>query len=93
MDHDITPAVGATAAPVAIPPDARASKISGTAAIQLHIDPQGQVTAATIAQSSGSPALDAVAEQMAKSATYTPALVKCKPVASTYTYTVKFVAW
>ena len=92
-DRDITPAVSATAAPVAIPADARASKVNGTAAIQLHIGPQGQITAATIAQSSGSAALDAVAEQMAKGAAYTPALVKCKPVASVYTYTVKFVAW
>lgn len=93
MQHDISPAVSATSAPVDIPPEARASKVSGTAAIQVQIDPQGSVTNATVSQSTGSAGLDQVAMQMAKGATYTPALVKCKPVASTYTYTVKFVAW
>lgn len=93
MQHDISPAVSATPAPVEIPPQARASKTSGTAAIQVQIDPQGRVTDAIISQSSGSTALDNVAAQMAKGATYTPALVKCKPVASTYTFTVKFAAW
>lgn len=91
--HDISPAVAATAQPIDIPPDARASKANGTAAIQVQIDPQGRVTDASVSQSSGSAGLDALAVQMAKSATYTPALVKCKPVASAYTFTVKFFAW
>lgn len=91
--HDISPSVAATSAPVDIPPEARASKVSGTAAIAVQIDPQGQVTDAAVSQSSGSTGLDAVAMQMAKGATYTPALVKCRPVASTYTFTVKFAAW
>lgn len=91
--HDISPAVEATSAPVEIPPDARASKGNGTAAIQVQIDPQGRVTDATVSRSSGSAGLDAVAMQLAKGTTYTPALVKCKPVASTYTFTVKFAAW
>lgn len=93
LAHDISPAVAATSAPVDIPPEARASKVSGTAAIAVQIDPLGRVTDATVSQSSGSTGLDAVAVQMAKGAAYTPALVKCKPVASTYTFKVKFVAW
>ena len=93
MQHDISPAVEASAAPVDIPPDARASKTNGTAAIAVQIDPQGHVTDATVARSSGNAGLDAVAMEMAKGATYSPALVKCKPVASAYTFTVKFVAW
>jgi TonB family protein len=93
MRHDISPAVTATAQPADIPPEARASKTNGTAAIQVQIDPQGHVTDATVSQSSGNVSLDAVAMQMARAATYTPALVKCKPVASAYTFTVKFVAW
>lgn len=93
LAHDISPAVAATPPPVEIPPQTRASKVSGTAAIRIEIGPQGNVTSAAVSQSSGSTGLDAVAMQMAKSATYTPALVKCKPVASTYTFTVKFVAW
>lgn len=93
LGHDIAASVAATSAPVEIPPQARASKTSGTAAIAVQIDPQGRPTDATVSQSSGSAGLDAVAMQMAKGATYAPALVKCKPVASTYTFTVKFVAW
>jgi TonB family protein len=91
--HGISPAIAATAPPVDIPPDVRASKASGVAQIQVQIDPQGEVTNTTVAQSSGNAGLDNVAEQMAKSATYSPALVKCKPVASVYTYSVRFFAW
>lgn len=93
LQHDVSPAVTATPDTTDIPPAARASKVSGTAAIEVRLDPQGHVTAASVAQSSGNTGLDGVAMQMAKGATYTPALVKCKPVASTYTFTVKFVAW
>ncbi|HET9097678.1 MAG TPA: TonB family protein [Candidatus Baltobacteraceae bacterium] len=93
LAHDISPAVAATPPPVDIPPEARASKVSGTAAIAVQIDAQGHPTNAAVSQSSGNAGLDAVAMQMARNATYTPALVKCKPVASNYTYTVKFVAW
>lgn len=93
MQHDISPAVQASAQPVDIPPEARASKASGTAAIAVQIDAQGRVTDASVARSSGNTGLDAVAMEMARGATYTPALVKCKPVASAYTFTVKFVAW
>lgn len=93
MDHDISPSVTGTPPPYDIPPDARASRVSGTALIHVQIDPQGAVTGSTVAQSSGNAGLDAVALQVARSLTYTPALVKCKPVASTYTYSMKFVAW
>ncbi len=91
--HDISPAVAATADPPDIPADVRASKISGTSAIQVHVDPQGRVTSASLATSSGNAGLDRIALQAAKAATYSAALVKCKPVASVYTFTMKFVAW
>jgi TonB family protein len=93
LTHDISPAVTSTAQPVDIPPQARASKASGTAEIHVEIDQDGHVTNTTVAQSSGDAGLDGVAMQMAKDATYTPALIKCKPVASVYTYTVEFKAW
>lgn len=93
MQHDITPAVTATPQPVDIPADARASKASGVAAIQVQLDAQGNVTDTSVAKSSGSTALDAVAIALAKDATYSPALVKCKPVAAAYTFTVKFSPW
>lgn len=91
--HDITPAVSSPGEPVAIPPDARASKESGIAAIAVQIDARGRVTGTSVARSSGNTGLDAVALEMAKDATYSPGLVKCKPVASAYTYTVKFAPW
>jgi len=93
LTHDISAAVTATPLPVDIPPEARASKVNGTAAIHVEIDPDGRVTNASVAQSSGNVGLDDVAMQIAKGATYSPALVKCKPVASVYTYSVEFKPW
>ncbi len=93
LDHDIAPAVSESAAPVDIPPDVRASKASGTAQIDVQIDADGHVVRTTIAQSSGNAGLDAVALEMARGATYTPALVKCKAVVAAYRYSVKFVAF
>jgi TonB family protein len=87
------PTVASTPDVADITPEARASKISGIAAIHVVLDPQGHVTDASVAQSSGNAGLDATAMQMARSATYTPHYVDCKPVAGAYTFTVKFVAW
>ena len=72
---------------------ARESKADGIAAVQVALDPQGSVTDTTIAQSSGNAALDAVAMQMARDATYSPKYQDCKAVASTYTFRVKFAPW
>ena len=71
---------------------ARAAKVSGTSGVQVTLDAQGDVTGTSIAQSSGSTALDAVAMEMAHEATYAPAYAHCKPVAASYLFTVKFVA-
>lgn len=87
------PAVASTPDVGEIPPDVRAAKISGTAAIAVSLDAQGRVTDAKVAQSTGNMGLDAVATEMARAATYTPKTISCKAVASTYTFTVKFSAW
>lgn len=87
------PAVAATPDVGDIPPEVRAAKISGTAAIAVSLDAQGHVLDAKVAQSTGNTGLDAVATEMARSATYTPKTISCKAVASTYTFTVKFSAW
>jgi TonB family protein len=71
----------------------RAAKVSGTAAIEVSLDPKGRVLEARVAQSTGNTGLDTVAAQMARGATYTPKYVNCRAVAGTYTFTVKFVAW
>jgi periplasmic protein TonB len=86
-------AVAATPAPPDIAPDARASGTSGVALINVQLDAAGQVTDAGLKQSSGNSSLDLVALEMARDARYAPALRDCKPVASAYTFSVKFVAW
>lgn len=87
------PTVTATPDVPDITPQARSSKVSGTSAIRVVLDPTGRVTDATIAQSSGNAGLDNVALQMARGASYTPKYVDCRAVAGDYTFTVKFVAW
>ena len=87
------PTVEATPGMTEIPAAVRASKTSGTAAIQVSLDPLAHVTAAAVTQSTGNPGLDSVALALARDATYTPKYSACKPVAGTYTFTVKFVAW
>lgn len=87
------PTVTATPDTPDITPQARSSKVSGTSAIRVVLDPTGRVTGAAIAQSSGNVGLDNVALEMARGASYTPKYVDCRAVAGDYTFTVKFVAW
>ena len=72
---------------------ARASGITGVVAIDVSLDPAGNVTDAKVARSIGNDGLDASALTMARNASYTPKYTACKGVASSYTFTVKFVAW
>jgi TonB family protein len=90
---DVAAAVVATPAPPDIAPDARVSATSGTTLVNVQLDAAGQVTTTSVTQSTGNSALDLVAVAMARDARYTPALHDCKPVASAYTFSVKFVAW
>lgn len=85
--------VVATPGPPDIAPDARASATSGVALIAVALDAAGQVTGASVARSTGNGSLDVVALQMARDARYSPALHDCKAVASSYDFSVKFVAW
>jgi protein TonB len=86
-------AVVSTPAPPDIPLQARAEGTSGTALVSVQLDASGTVTGATVTQSTGNSSLDLVAVGMARDARYSPALRDCKPVASAYVYSVKFVAW
>jgi TonB family protein len=90
---DIGAAVTENAPQPDIPSDVRASGTSGVAAIEVRLDAQGSVTATTVSQSSGDSSLDVVALAMARGTRYSPALHACKPVASAYTYRVRFYAW
>jgi periplasmic protein TonB len=92
-DANASAAVVATPPPPDIAPDARASGTSGVALVNVQLDASGQVADAAIRQSSGNSSLDLVALEMARDARYSPALRDCKPVASAYTFSVKFVAW
>ena len=66
---------------------------SGITAINVTLDQHGQVLTATLARSSGNAALDALAVQMAKAATYSPARKACRTIVGSYEFTAKFVAW
>jgi TonB family protein len=80
------PTVAATADPVPLSPQARASKASGTAQVRVTLDAQGRVVQTAIAQSAGDAGLDDVAVQMARNATYTPKYVACKAVSGDYVF-------
>jgi periplasmic protein TonB len=86
-------AVVATPSPPDIPVDVRAEGTSGVALIDVHLDAQGAVTDTKVSQSTGNPSLDLVAVGLARNAQYSPATRACKAVASTYTFSVKFVSW
>ncbi len=90
---NIGAAVVATPGPPEIPVGVRASGTSGTALVSVQLDADGQVLDANVAQSTGNSSLDLVAVGMARDARYSPALRDCKPVASAYAFSVKFVAW
>jgi periplasmic protein TonB len=86
-------AVVSTPAPPDIAPETRASATNGTAVVSVQLDQTGQVTGANVTQSTGNSSLDLVALAMARDARYAPALRDCKPIASAYAFSVKFVAW
>jgi TonB family protein len=86
-------AVVATPPPPEIAPDVRASGTSGVTEVSVQLDATGQVTGASVTQSTGNSSLDLVAVAMARDARYSPALHDCKPVATAYTFSVKFAAW
>lgn len=93
LTNDTPVTIAASPPPPDIPPSARTSQTGGTARIMVTIDPSGNVTNAAIGQTSGDAQLDQIALLMAREARYTPAMHACKPVASQYAYTVRFVAW
>jgi TonB family protein len=71
-------------------PDIPAAAI---AVVAVRLNASGGVLSASVAQSTGNSSLDLVAVTMARSARYRPATHDCNAVASTYRYSVRFVAW
>ena len=92
-DPNAEAAVTENPPPGDVPVAARTDGTSGITLIKVQLDAQGTVTGAAVSQSSGNPSLDLVAVAMARDAKYSPALNACKAIASTYDYSVKFVAW
>ncbi len=86
-------AVIATPGPPDIPVAVRADRTNGTALVTVALDAQGDVTGASVAQSTGNSSLDVVAVGMARGARYSAPLHDCKPIAGNATFSVKFVAW
>lgn len=72
-------------------PDA-ARNVFGTprAVITVNLSAQGQMTSATISQSTGNRALDQAAFDAARLSTYLPAVKDCKRVPGTYQFTVTY---
>jgi len=91
--RDVDPAVIATPPPPEIASAVRASATNGIARVSVQLDASGQVTGASVSQSTGNSSLDLVAVAMARDARYSPALHDCKAIAAAYTFSVKFVAW
>ncbi len=90
---DAPAALAGTPPPPEIPPGVRALGINGTAAVQVQIAPDGSVTGATIAATTGDPSFDAIAIAMARDAQYEPARHACKEIASSYLFRVQFAPW
>lgn len=90
---DTPAALAASPAPPEIAPGARGDATSGTARIRVKLDATGAVVRTTVVQTSGNGSLDLVALSMARHARYTPATHACRPVAGTYVFSVRFVAW
>jgi TonB family protein len=86
-------AVVATPPPPDIPAAVRADHTNGVALVSVSLDAQGEVSGASVAQSTGNSSLDLVAVSMARDARYSAPLHDCKPVAGNATFSVKFVAW
>jgi TonB family protein len=79
--------------PPDIAPAVRANATNAVIRVRVKLDERGGVTDAAVAQSSGDGSLDLVAVSMARSAQYSPAYHQCKAIASTYTFSARFIPW
>jgi TonB family protein len=90
VDPNAAAAVRSTPPPPEIPTAARENSKRGIAQIRVALSDTGEVTGAAVEGSSGSGALDQIALDFAKGATYSPALAQCRAVAGSYLFKVKF---
>jgi TonB family protein len=72
------------------PPGAKAVHANGIALVRVDLDETSSVALAQIVRSSGFAPLDAAALAAARGATYKTQIFDCRPVASTFQFTVSF---
>jgi protein TonB len=72
------------------PEIAREQGASGIATVNVSLDAHGNVTAVSIAKSTGNAVLDQEALKAAKMSTFTPEVVDCKPIGGTYFFKADF---
>lgn len=90
---NVAAALASSPPPPVLSAAARAGAVSGIAVVLVHLDGDGHVADTRLAQSSGSDELDIAAQQMARSAGYSPKYISCKAVAGDFTFAVKFFPW
>lgn len=76
--------------PIVYTPPVKAGHASGTVMLRMYISPDGKVTNHEFIQHSGSQALDIAAMRDAMKVQYTPEIVNCKPVSSSYLFVVEY---
>jgi periplasmic protein TonB len=84
------PAAISTEVPAEYPALAAEQKLSGKALVQVDLERTGTVRHATIVRTSGSSSLDRAALTAARSQTYSPEMVACRPVGGSYLIDVNF---
>jgi TonB family protein len=72
------------------PPGAKAVHANGITIVRVDLDENSAVVAARVIRSSGFAPLDVAALSAARTATYHTQIFDCRPVASTYQFTVSF---
>jgi TonB family protein len=82
--HCNAPAPISAAVPADYPVLASEQKLSGKALVQIDLAGTGTVRNATIARTSGSTSLDRAALEAARSQTYSPKVVACRPAGGSY---------
>lgn len=73
-----------------LPPQARAVRATGTTIVRVDLDETSSVVGSTVIRSSGYAPLDRAALAAAQKSSYRTESFACRPVASTYQFTVTF---
>jgi TonB family protein len=78
------------AAPAETPPEARAVRATGVVIVRVDLDENSSVFTGVVVRSSGFAPLDRAALTAALKSTYRTETFACRPIASSYQYTISF---